>query len=61
MFTPGQKVSWLHETRGGYGYRWWVPATVVKVGPKRVTIDAELEKGGTKRVFVKPELLKPRV
>lgn len=58
-FRPGQSVEWLHEPRGGYGYRWWIPATVVSVGPKRVIIDAKLSTGGTKRVSVNPEKLRP--
>lgn len=53
--TPGERVTWLHEQRGGYGFVIPVPATVVKVTAKRVTLDAELRYGGTKRVSVKPE------
>jgi hypothetical protein len=59
-FTVGQRVEWHYEARGGYGYCGWVPAQVVKVTAKRVTIDAELSKGGTKRVSVKPEKLRVR-
>lgn len=59
-YQPGQQVEWLHEARGGYGYRWWVAAVVVKVTAKRITIDAELQNGGVKRVSVTPERLRPR-
>jgi hypothetical protein len=59
-FTPGQEVYWWHATRGGYGFAWRVPAVVVRVGPKKVTIDAALERGGVKRVAVMPESLRPR-
>lgn len=61
MFTPGQSVLWWMESRRGYCPAWWVPATVVKVGRKRVTIDAQLARGGTKRVSVQPERLKAKV
>lgn len=37
---PGDKVNWLHEPRGGYGYTMNVAAVVVKIGPKRVQIRA---------------------
>ena len=55
--TAGRRVTWLHEPRGGYGYVIRVPAVVLKVGPKRVTIAATLEGGGTKTVAVRPEKL----
>jgi len=58
--TPGTKVLWWMESRRGYCPSWWVPATVVKVGPKKITIDAELTKGGTKRIAVTRERLKVR-
>jgi hypothetical protein len=56
--TPGETVTWLHEQRGGYGFIIPVPATVVRATAKRVTIDAALRDGGTKRVTVKPEKLR---
>ncbi len=55
----GQKVEWLFEARGGYGYRWWVPAVVVKVGAAKVTINALKADGTTKRISVSPESLRP--
>jgi hypothetical protein len=48
----------MHESRGGYGYLTPVPATVVRVGPKRITIDAQLARGGTKRITVSAESLR---
>lgn len=63
---PGQKVLWFMEPRGGYCQGWWVPAMVVKVGPKRITILAEMNphRDGTprepKKVFVMAERLKPQ-
>lgn len=37
---PGDKVNWLYEPRGGYGYSMNVAAVVVTIGPKRVQIRA---------------------
>lgn len=58
-FAPGDAVTWTHVPRGGWGYVWRVPARVVSVGRKRVTIDAALRRGGTKRVSVTPGSLAP--
>lgn len=55
-FHPGQKVIWTHE-RGGWGWVFRPPATVVRVTDKRVVIDAELKDGSTLRRTVKPEKL----
>lgn len=59
-FQPGQAVEWRFEGRMGYCPSWWVPATVVKVGRKRVTIDALRTNGTTKRISVTPERLRLR-
>lgn len=59
-FVPGQSVEWLFTTNKGYGYSWWVPATIVKVNKKKVTIDAQLTAGGTKRVSVLPEKIRSK-
>ena len=56
---PGQEVLWWHDR--GWWRGWLVPATVVRVGPKRVTIDAKRSEragGGTKRIYVLPESLR---
>ncbi len=60
IFKPGDLVNWSHTPRGGYGYSRWVPAVVVKIYKVQVSIDAELEGGGTKRVSVNPASLRPR-
>lgn len=57
-FKPGDSVLWLHEPRGGYSLPYRVPATVVKVNPKSVTIDAKKPDGGVKRIRVNPEMFK---
>jgi hypothetical protein len=59
-FIPGQEVEWRFVTRKGYGYSWWVPAVVVAVNTKKVTIDAKLQSGGTKRVAVFSKNLRPK-
>lgn len=57
----GDKVSWLYTARTGWNPSWWVPATVVKVTAKRVTIETEkLDGSFNRRVSVKPEKLKMR-
>jgi len=57
---PGDKVTWHYESTRGWGWSLRVPATVVKVTAKRVTIDAELKDGGTVRRHVRPDKLKLR-
>lgn len=57
QLLPGQRVTWRHWPRGGWGYLERIPATVVRIGPKRVTIEVPLKAGGTKRVSVQPENL----
>jgi hypothetical protein len=57
-FAQGQPVTWYYTPRGGWGWEIPVRATVVKVNKKTVTIDAELEKGGSVRRNVKPDKLK---
>lgn len=56
---PGQSLVWRHQPRGGYGYVYTVPVTVVRVGPKRVLVRAPLANGlgGDKDVWVRPEYL----
>jgi hypothetical protein len=41
-FSPGDRVTWRHVPRRGWGYVFRVPATIVRVGHARITIDAEL-------------------
>ncbi len=57
MFEPGQHVTWAYEKRRGYGCVEYVLATVRKVSPKRVQIEAPLRAGGTKLVWVSPRRL----
>lgn len=40
----GDRVIWLKTARGGYGYTFRIPATVVRVNGERATIrvDADL-------------------
>ncbi len=59
-FKAGDLVTWRHVPRCGWGYVFQVPATVVHVGRARVTIDAELDRGGVKRVAVLPGSLEAR-
>ena len=59
-WAPGDRVTWMREHRGGYGYVTPVPAIVERVTSKRVTIRAKLAAGGTKAVSVRPDRLRPR-
>ena len=34
----GDRVSWLYEPRGGYGYAMTVAGVVTKIAPKKVQI-----------------------
>jgi hypothetical protein len=52
--SPGSRVTWLHQPRGGYGYVIPVPATVKRLTARRVLIAADLASGGTKDVWVTP-------
>lgn len=66
--SPGQLVEWLHESRGGYGYRSWVYAKVVRANRVKVTIEVTQTRAGGRelaepRAVVKrvlPEKLRPR-
>ncbi len=56
----GDKVTWAYTPRGGYGYVYAVPARVVKVGPKKVQIAAQLARGGERLVWVDLKNLRER-
>lgn len=60
QWQVGQPVDWLFEARGGYGYRYWVNAKIVRIGKKKITIDADLADGGTKRISVNPDKLRAK-
>lgn len=60
-FTVGQRVFWLYELRGGYGYVQPVPATVTGFTAQTVVIAAEKRDGTTVEKRVKPEKLRRRV
>lgn len=46
-FSIGDRVIWNWYPRGGYGFVIPVPATVVAVNKKTVTIAAQLKDGST--------------
>ena len=56
-FEKGDKVLWVHQPHGGYGYQIEVPAVVMSVTAKRVRIAAKLANGSEKFVTVRPENL----
>ncbi len=60
LIRGGDALTWEHVPRGGYGYVHPVHVTVIAVGRVRVRVEAPLQRGGTKLVWVTPEALRPR-
>jgi hypothetical protein len=56
----GDEVLWLYTAPTGWNPSFWVGAKVIKITPKRVTIEAKLKNGDVLRRSVKPEKLKLR-
>lgn len=56
----GQKLTWLHQERGGWGYVTAVDAEVVSVGKKRVQIHVKRVSGETVIRSVDPANLRER-
>jgi hypothetical protein len=46
-FNEGDFVSWSYSPKGGYGYVFKTPATIISVGPKRIKIEV-VKRDGTK-------------
>jgi len=59
-FAAGERVTWIHTPRGGYGYTWPVEVEVLHVTPKRVRIRVALLGGETVERTVRPEHLRRR-
>lgn len=58
--SVGDLVRYRHEAKGGYGFISIIPASLVKVGPKRVQIEIRTE-GRSWRRWVDPSnVLPPR-
>jgi hypothetical protein len=64
----GDRVTWRHELRGGYGYTEAIPAVVRsqwppvgKVGRVRVLLEVPLKAGGTRLVWVDPANVAPAI
>ena len=53
-FRAGDRVIWRRVQRGGYGLITRVPATVVRIGKAKVTIEYPLTRGGSMRTSVHP-------
>ncbi len=51
-YALGERVIWMHQPHGGYGYIMEVPAIVVGYTAKRVKISALLKSGEQKLVSV---------
>lgn len=51
----GDKITWLHVIRGGYGYVERITGTVVKVTSKRVRIAVKTKDGETVRRWIRRE------
>ena len=59
-FQPGDRITWLHQPRGGYGYGYPVDGTVVRVSGRRVVIRVPLRSGDLVERRVHSENLRPR-
>lgn len=57
MLHIGDKVTWIYTPRGGYGLSFKVPATVLKICKKKVTISVPLKTGEFVTRSVKHESL----
>ena len=59
----GDKVNWLYQPRGGYGYIIAVAGIVTKVGPKKMQIRVAKRDGADwllQTKWVQPDRLMPR-
>ena len=59
VFSAGDRVIWLHQPRGGYGYVIPVDGTVVRVAGQSVVIRVPLKSGALVERRVPPENLRP--
>jgi hypothetical protein len=60
-FSPGQRVTWVRQLRGGYGYTEAVPAIVLRVTDARVVISARNAAGARmRRTVMVTSLREPR-
>lgn len=57
-FQEGERATWLHRPRGGYGYTVPVSVTVERVGRAKVRVVAPLRSGGERLVWVRPYALR---
>jgi hypothetical protein len=58
--SPGQRVSWIHVPRGGYGFPIPIDAVVLRVNARRVRIEVPLRDGRRVERVVHPDSLRPR-
>ncbi len=56
----GDPVMWTRQPRGGWGYYEHIPATVVRIGKKRITIEVATVSGVRKTTSVMPVSRTPR-
>lgn len=52
-FAPGERATWMHVPRGGWGIPHPVCVRVLKLHGDRALVEAPLARGGTKQVRVK--------
>jgi hypothetical protein len=58
--TIGQRVTWHHEPRGGYGFSVPVPGVVITRGGSLVAILVRKQSGEYVRRWVNPDRLEAR-
>lgn len=56
----GDRVTWLYEPRGGYGYVIPVDGTVIRIGPRRIMIAVSKCNGDRVERWVQPDRLRER-
>ena len=59
-FEVGERVTWLHEMRGGYGYTQPVDGLVTKIGRMRVQIEVKSRSGAPRLRWVAPTNLRKK-
>lgn len=58
QFKENELVKWLYCPKGGYGYIFEIPAQIIKINKKTISIIVLKNDGSLKTLKVKPENLR---